>query len=304
MPRHAPFLIALAAAAPSAAEPVDVVADIHPVAALVAAVQGDRGTVATVVTGTGDPHHVSLRPSQGRALAEADLAVWIGPALDAWFGEARDRLAPEAASLDLLDHAVIQLPRRTAEADHDDGVHHDAQDESHHDHAGDHDPHAWLAPENAVTWLDSIASTLAAIDPDGAERYRANAAAEKAKIESAAASLAAASAARPAFAYLADHDGMHYAEALAGAVFGGALSDSHATAPGPAHLTSIERRISEGDIACIVTTSGDTTRLAARVAEDNGLPLVTVDMRDSAGVDYTQWLLDFHTAFSNCAIGP
>ena len=51
-----------------------------------------------------------------------------------------------------------------------------------HDH-GDHDPHAWLSPKNAMTWLNVIAGQLSAVDPDNAGAYFANAAAGRTEIE-------------------------------------------------------------------------------------------------------------------------
>ena len=47
-----------------------------------------------------------------------------------------------------------------------------------HDH-GDHDPHAWLSPDNAEVWLNTIAAALSAADPDNAGAYYANAAAAR-----------------------------------------------------------------------------------------------------------------------------
>ena len=51
-----------------------------------------------------------------------------------------------------------------------------------HDH-GAYDPHTWLSPKNAMTWLNAIAGQLSAVDPDNAGAYYANAAAGRAEIE-------------------------------------------------------------------------------------------------------------------------
>lgn len=132
---------------PVHAAPLEVATDIPPVAALVADVQGGRGTVTAVAPSDADVHHLSLRPSQARALAQADVAVWIGPGVTGWFGSAMNSLAPDTPALSLLPGAPVRLPLRGG-----DGT----------------DPHVWMAPENAIAALDQIAEALSAADRDGA----------------------------------------------------------------------------------------------------------------------------------------
>jgi zinc transport system substrate-binding protein len=73
------------------------------------------------------------------------------------------------------DHDLI-----TTNDDHDHS--HDHDDHAGHDH-GEHDPHAWLSPTNAATWLNLIAAELSAADPDNAGAYFANAAAAREEME-------------------------------------------------------------------------------------------------------------------------
>ena len=54
------------------------VASIKPIHSLVAAVMADVGEPKLLITGAESPHTYNLRPSEARALSQADLVFWIG----------------------------------------------------------------------------------------------------------------------------------------------------------------------------------------------------------------------------------
>lgn len=230
---------------PVHAAPLEVATDIPPVAALVADVQGGRGTVTAVAPSDADVHHLSLRPSQARALAQADVAVWIGPGVTGWFGSAMNSLAPDTPALSLLPGAPVRLPLRGG-----DGT----------------DPHVWMAPENAIAALDQIAEALSAADRDGAAHYRAQAKAAAEAIRAAAAAVPRAEGAR----YVAAHDSLQYAEALSGLTFVGSITDGHNHSPGAAHLHELETALEDGGADCLFVEPGETTKLVRQVAEKGG----------------------------------
>ena len=70
------------------AEVPQVVTDIPAVHSLVAQVMGDLGAPVVLVSGSADAHSYQLRPSQARALANADLVFWIGPEMTPWLERA------------------------------------------------------------------------------------------------------------------------------------------------------------------------------------------------------------------------
>ena len=73
--------------------------------------------------------------------------------------------------------------------DHDEHAEHDDHDHDAHGH-GEHDPHAWLSPANAETWLNLIAAQLSSADPDNAGTYFANAAAAREQMDALSAEVA------------------------------------------------------------------------------------------------------------------
>ena len=60
-----------------------VVASIAPVHSLVASIMKDVGTPALLVSANASPHAYSLRPSEARLLADADVIFRVGPDMKA-----------------------------------------------------------------------------------------------------------------------------------------------------------------------------------------------------------------------------
>ena len=268
------------------AEVPRVVTDIPPVHALVAQVMGDLGQPGLLVDQGGDAHHMSLRPSQARALQQADLVVWLGPEMTPWMvdvlngaGQGADRLGLLAAAGTHLRHHRAPGAAGQAGHDHDHGDHdeegHDHADHADHDHADhddghDHagvDAHAWLDPENARLWLGLIADELAARDAENADRYRANAAEAAQRLAALDADLAARLQPVADRAFVTGHDAYgyftdHYGLAAAGAVAGG-----DAASPGARALSDLRARLKTGQIVCAFPEAGADARLMATVVE-------------------------------------
>jgi len=127
----------------AAADVPSVVTDIAPVGSLAAMVLGDLGTPQVLVESGASAHGMSLRPSQARALQQADFVIWVGPELEPWLDESLTSLAPQGQSLVLTAlPGTHVLPGREevifAEAA-------DTEDEAHeheHDHEQDGAEHA------------------------------------------------------------------------------------------------------------------------------------------------------------------
>ena len=132
------------------ADPPSVVASIKPVHSLVAGVMQGIGTPSLIVEGGGSPHTYSLRPSNARALQNADVIFWVGPSLETFLDRPIDSLGNKARVVSLMEaHGLQHVSFREGgpfEAhDHDDHGeegHDDHKDHSHGDHAEDkHDDH-------------------------------------------------------------------------------------------------------------------------------------------------------------------
>ncbi|MBT6910865.1 MAG: zinc ABC transporter solute-binding protein [Rhodospirillaceae bacterium] len=59
-----------------------IVVTLKPVHALIAGVMAGAGEPHLLISTGADPHSHALRPSEARALAQADGIFWIGPGLE------------------------------------------------------------------------------------------------------------------------------------------------------------------------------------------------------------------------------
>ena len=129
------------------AEVPRVATDIAPVHSLVSMVMQGAGSPDLIIPPGASPHSYAMRPSEARAVAKADLVVWVGPSLAPWLEEPMSSLAQGAERLTLQDVEGIRLlTNRSGVAfeahDHGDHEGHDDHD-GHDDHAGheDHGDH-------------------------------------------------------------------------------------------------------------------------------------------------------------------
>ncbi|TCO74028.1 zinc ABC transporter substrate-binding protein [Rhodovulum euryhalinum] len=280
------------AAAPALAAPPKVMTDIPAVHALTASVMGDLGTPGILLDQGADAHHFQLRPSQAKALSEADLLLWIGPRMTPWLERAVAGVGLAGESVILIEapgtfrRDFDEAAGKDGHADEDDHAEaHDHVEEDHahgqEDHAGadDHDhghaktgldPHAWLDPENARVWTRLIADRLAALDPGNGAAYAANAAATLAAIDAAEAETrallapvddAAIMVFHDAYGYFADHFGVNVAGAIA-------LGD--AADPGAGRLDALRDELRHEGVACIFPEAQHDPAYVAAIVEGTG----------------------------------
>ena len=229
-------------AMPAQAQSPRVLTDIAPVQSLVAQVMQGAGTPDLLLSGDDDPHHMALRPSQARAVARADLVIWIGPALTPW-------LTPVLAQR--------SGPNMALTPDLVEGV---------------DDPHLWLDPATALRWLPVIAETLAASDPDNAALYHRNAATAAAGLTDLTLQVLAILADHRAAGLITAHDAWgHFADAFGLQIVGAIRKDDHAT-PGAQHLSDLRALVTSGAVACVLSEGPDTDDLVVTVIGDARVP--------------------------------
>jgi len=256
------------------AEVPRVVTDIAPVQSLVARVMAGIGEADVLLPPGASPHDHSLRPSEARNLSDADLVIWVGPALTGWLEDPIQTLAPEAASLILSEAdglSTMAIREGGAFGGHDNDDHGD-----HDDDEEGFDPHMWLDPKNALVWLDAIAITLASIDPENAAAYAASAALGTEEITAEASRIAALMGGMPR-SYLAYHDAFQYAENWLSLTGVGAIQSGHASEPGPARLAGLRDEVSEQGVACVLAEPQYNEGLLKAVMGDDRDHVVVID---------------------------
>ena len=262
-----------------------VAVDISPVHSLVSRVMHGVGTPDLIVQAGASPHGYTLRPSEAKALQDAQMVFWMGESLSPWMEGALDTLSRDATIITLLerDETILLEFREGAlfeEHDHDDHgdeKHDDHGDEKHDDHGdekhddhGDHghgsyDPHAWLSPDNARIWLNLIASQLSIVDPENAGTYFANAAAGRLEIEALKAEVNSLLEPVRGKKFIVFHDAYQYFEEAFKISASGAISLGDASKPSPARIAEIQGRIEEESIDCVLSEPQFNKGLVATV---------------------------------------
>ena len=172
-------LLALPAA--MAAERVQVVTSFSILADMIENVGGEHVEVTALVGPDSDAHVYSPRPTDARALAEADLVVFNGLQFEGWIErliDASDFAGPRVVATEGIEARLADL----ADDDHDEAHDHDHDAQASHqdDHDGhDHgaiDPHAWQDLGMGELYVGNILAGLIEADPDNSGAYEARAA--------------------------------------------------------------------------------------------------------------------------------
>ncbi len=264
----------------ASAEVPRVVTDVPPVQSLVAMVMGDLGSPDLLVDKGADAHSFQLRPSQAASLSDADLIIWMGPEMTPWLERTLQGLETKAAQIELLD-----APGTETRSYADDATHgHDAaaQGEDALDQES-HDPHAWLDPQNATSWLDVIAAKLSELDPANAATYGANAktgAAQIAAVEAEINALLDPVKAKPFVVY---HDAYGYFTAHFGLTVAGEIAIGDATSPSAAKLAELRATLVAGSAACIFPEANHDPKLLTQITE--GTPTSIGGVLDPEGAN-------------------
>lgn len=285
----------------------NVAADIAPVHSLVSRVMDGIGAPKLVVQSGASPHGYRLRPSEAKALQDADLVFWMGEELTPWLDSALKTLASKASITTLMDQEGVILHdfRESVlfEA-HDHSDHDDEKDHDDHDDHGGHDPHSWLSPENAKLWLNIIASKLSVSDPENAATYFMNAAAGQTEIEEMITEVSATLKPVQGGKFVVFHDAYQYFENDFDFYASGAISLSDASDPSPARVAKIQKRIRDEGIQCVLAEPQFKRGLVATVMEGSE---ATASVIDPLGADlktgpklYTQLIINMAKTLRNC----
>lgn len=327
------------------AEVPRVATDIAPIHSLVSMVMQGAGSPDLIIPPGASPHSYAMRPSEARAVAKADLVVWVGPSLAPWLEEPMSSLAQGAERLTLQDVEGIRLLTNRSgvafeahdhgdheghdHAEHDDHGDHEGHDDhkGHDDHADhddhDHDvheeadaheghnhapgaldPHIWLDPQNAMVWLDFIAASLSAQDPENAALYADNAAQAQAQLVDLQADIQAELTPLRGQKFVVFHDAYHYFEARFDVEASAAISLSDGAAPSAARLAEVRDVVKDTQAACVFTEPQFNAGLVEALQDGTALKSASLDPIGAAlepGVDmYPALLRDLAAAFSSC----
>ncbi len=278
MRRSVPLLAALfLLLSPAAQAAPQVVVSIYPIHSLVAGVMAGVGEPFLLVRGVASPHDYALKPSDAKALANADAVFWIGPQLETFLVKPLATVKKGASVVALAQAPGIALKENreggTWEA-HDHGHSH-GKEAKHND--DETDMHVWLDPVNAQAMVALIAETLAAKDPSNADTYRANGAKVTARLAALNAALAAKLKPVAGVPYVVFHDAYQYFDTRYGLNAIGSVTVSPERQPSAARLRAIRAKIVSLKARCVFGEPQIKPSVLAAVMEGLDVKTATLD---------------------------
>ena len=281
-------------------KPLSIVASIKPVHALVAGVMGDLGTPHLLLAAPTSAHHFTLKPSQARALQNADIVFWIGPGMEQPLTKALATLAADAQSVALDDSAGLVL------FDFDDDGHDDHGTKDKHGGYGGHgiNPHIWLDPFNAQIMLGVIADHLGKADPVNAKAYQANADAMRQTFAQLQIDIARQLAPFAESEFLVLHDAHIYFERRFGMRAHAAITTEPDVMPTAAKIKKLRHDLESHPIDCIFGEPFLGQKAVRLIAEGSDIRIGQLDPLGSqlpAGASlYADLLKSYAAAFKAC----
>jgi zinc transport system substrate-binding protein len=261
------LILLLGAAGPLHAAAPRVVVSIVPLHSLVAGVMAGVGEPRLLIPGGQSPHHYSLRPSRARALARAQLVLWVGAELEASLARSIRKLARGARVVTLMRHGDIRLLEAREGGVWED---HQAQEAGVERHHHGLDPHLWLSPDNAGRIVRIVRDELIALDPGNADRYRDNAGALLQRIADLDRSLRERLEPLRGEPYLVFHDAYQYFERHYGLRAVGSVTVSPERPPGARRLHQLRGKIRTSGARCVFAEPQFRPGLVRTLIEGSG----------------------------------
>ena len=291
------FTIALLLAPVAKAEAPRVVTSIAPLQGLVADIMAGVGTPELLLDEAISPHDFAMRPSQTKAISDADVLFYIGQDLEPWLEKALRSRDNNSLVVALGD--MPSLNRLEARELSEFGAAHGEEDHDDHDHEAMYDPHMWLAPSNVLIWLDIITGVLEIADPDNKLAYRANLARSHAEIVNATQNTRRALAPLAGVELIVTHDSTQYFEDTFGLTVIGAFSASDGQNAGARSLNTLLGQLNAN--TCVVEDITHPSRITANLPDGTKHVIIDPMGYDQLGAGYYPRLLNSLTlSLSEC----
>ena len=242
---------------------LQVAATVAPVADVVRQVVGDRATVVGLIPDGVDSHTFEPSPSTVRSLAGADVLFLNGLHLE------ESTLAQARAAM-RKDSPIVALGDRTL------GPQDYAFDFSFPREEGEPNPHVWMDPVVVRHWSEIVRDTMARVDPEGAELYRANHQRFTAALDQLDAGIRAsiASIPPPARKLVTYHDSFAYFSRRYGIPVIAAVQPSDFSEPSPREIQALAEQVRAEKVPAVFGSEVFPSKVAEEIARESGARFV------------------------------
>ncbi len=242
-----------------AQEKLDVVATFSILGDFAKNVGGDRVSVTTLVGPDSDTHVYTPTPADAKKITDAKLVIVNGLGLEGWL----PRLVKSSGGKAITVVATKGIAPRKIEAG-------EALSQAHD--AGSADPHAWQSVVNAKIYVANIRDALVAVDPAGADIYKANAAAYLTKLDMLDRDVREAVTKIPPErrSVISTHDAFGYFAAAYGVKFIAPQGVSTESEPSARDIAAIITQVKKQKIPAVFLENVSDSRLMQRIASETG----------------------------------
>ncbi|MBO5859721.1 MAG: zinc ABC transporter substrate-binding protein [Clostridia bacterium] len=241
---------------------------------------GTDENLSLLINGGSDLHGFEPTAKDIVEIRTATMFVYIGGASDSWVERVIDSNEnPNLKSVAIMDFVDTLSLKDIESLEHGGNHTHDHTSHDNHHSPEDADEHIWLSLKNSVKIVKGLCEEICAIDPDNAEKYRANTDAYVNKLELLDKEYESAFADankdillfadRFPFGYLTHDYGISHI-----AAFTGCSSESEVTAETFAKLISETK---ENSLSYVLILEGSDGKTARTVCDATGAKALTVD---------------------------
>lgn len=225
---------------------------------LIRNVGGACVTVTSLVPRGGDVHTYGPTPSDLRTVAGAQLLVMNGLGLDDWLEKAISNASATGTPLLKLGPGVTGVALLPG------------------DDPGTMNPHLFMDPVYVEAYVDQLAAGLGQVDPTGAARYTAQAAAYKAQLQALDASVRTKIASIPEAdrKLVTFHDAFPYYAREYGVTIVGVAVEAPGQDPSAADTARLIEAIKAAKVKAIFSESQFPAKLVDQIAAETGATVV------------------------------
>jgi zinc transport system substrate-binding protein len=274
-------LFVLAAATATAAP--QVATSIRPLQLIAAAITEGVSQPQLVLGNGQDPHHASLRPSDRKVLAQADIVLWVGPMLELPLVELIADMGNKGLAIQNMDHIILLEVE------------------------GNPDPHVWLDTRNARQIATRLEQALVELDPGNGQFYQANLEIFSAALDDLDNDISQDFSMLQSQPWTVYHNAFRYFAEQFGLTEPLAPTESANNQPGIRSIVALRAAIQQHNITCMLTEP-DVNRAELQTLFDKAdLDIVTADVMghglEATADAYVLLMQNFANTLAGCLQG-
>jgi manganese/iron transport system substrate-binding protein len=237
---------------------ISVVTSILPIADLIKNVGGDTVQVTALVPPGGEPEDYDPTPADAKAVSQARVFFANGVGLEAYLDDLTESAGNSQLEVVTLSEGLPTLSSFGQGADE----------------GGN--PHLWLDPQNAISYVDAIERTLSRVDPANAASYQANADRYTGQLKALDASIQQQVASLPPAqrVLVTTHDAYPYFAQRYGFTYLAVINANPDAGPSAREYAQLVKTVQESHVKAVFGETGFSAQIISQLAADTGATFV------------------------------